>query len=340
MRMTTSLIIAGVVCACVTDARADVLNMGPGLTSLETVSVGNLGNAGEWSGASYGGYGPDRICGAVDYAYDIGRYEITSGQYTEFLNAVASDDTYGLYNPSMWLDSMGCQIQRGGSPGSWTYSVASEWANRPVNYVSWGSAARFCNWLRNGQPIGAQGGSTTEDGSYALNGATGLALLDVARAPDATWVIPSEDEWYKAAYYKGGGTDTGYWDFATQCDTPPTPEGPPGTNMECGSANYDEAVGHTTDVGAYSAKPSVSAYGTFDQCGNVWERVETLQGEFQPMHGVRGGGYGSGATESAAAARYASDDSYAWVGFRVALVPEPTALALLAAGVALIGRPR
>src|SRR5665647_1441137 len=69
--------------------------------NMETVPVGNPGNAGELSGAGAGGYGPDRICGAVAHAYNIGKYEVTAGQYTEFLNAVAKTDTYGLYSTSM-----------------------------------------------------------------------------------------------------------------------------------------------------------------------------------------------------------------------------------------------
>ena len=56
--------------------------------AIATVPVGDAGNTGEWSGASHGGSGSDRICGAVDYEYNIGKYEVTAGQYTEFLNAV------------------------------------------------------------------------------------------------------------------------------------------------------------------------------------------------------------------------------------------------------------
>ena len=84
--------------------------------TIDLVSVGNAGNAGEWSGESYGGYGPDRVCGAVDYVYQIGKYEITTGQYTEFLNAVAATNTYRLYNTDMWSHSDGCKIQRHGGP--------------------------------------------------------------------------------------------------------------------------------------------------------------------------------------------------------------------------------
>ena len=61
--------------------------------TIETVPVGNLGNTGQWSGESYGGWGPNRVCGAVDYAYHVGKYEVTAGQYCEFLNAVAPTST-------------------------------------------------------------------------------------------------------------------------------------------------------------------------------------------------------------------------------------------------------
>jgi len=81
-------------CACAVTASADVI--------IDTVTVGNPGNAGEWSGESYGGYGPDRICGAVDYTYNIGKYEVTAGQYTAFLNAVAAHDNNGDHKSKEW----------------------------------------------------------------------------------------------------------------------------------------------------------------------------------------------------------------------------------------------
>jgi hypothetical protein len=67
--------------ACVAGAQASIV--------IDTVPVGNPGNAGELSGAGAGGFGPDRICGTVAYTYSIGKYEVTAGQYTEFLNKVA-----------------------------------------------------------------------------------------------------------------------------------------------------------------------------------------------------------------------------------------------------------
>ncbi len=88
--------------------------------TVETVPVGNLGNPGEWSGESYGGAGPDRICGGVDYQYRIGKYEVTAGQYCAFLNAVAQADPNGLYDPNMeqgYEDTGG--VIREGTPGTY-----------------------------------------------------------------------------------------------------------------------------------------------------------------------------------------------------------------------------
>ena len=122
--------------------------------TMDTVYVGNAGNGGELSGAGAGGYGPDRICGSVGYTYNIGKYEVTAGQYTAFLNAVAKADPYTLYNASMADASYGCGITRSGAYGSYTYSVASDYVNRPVTYVNFWDSCRFANWLDNGQGSG------------------------------------------------------------------------------------------------------------------------------------------------------------------------------------------
>ena len=86
----------------------------------------------------------------------MGEYDVTVGQYCQFLNAVAKTDTYGLYNSgcmSLYYPTIG--ISQSGSSGNYSYSVTgsdSQGVNCPIFAASWGDAARFCNWLQNGQP--------------------------------------------------------------------------------------------------------------------------------------------------------------------------------------------
>lgn len=143
------------------------------------VNVGDPNNSADINGS-----------GSVAYAYMIGKYEVTNGEYVEFLNSMAQTDTHGLYSESMdtVIISAGPDagspspsqrggIIRSGVSGSYSYSVKTNMGNKPVNYVSWYSAARYCNWLHNGKPSGIQNASTTEDGAYPLFGSNSGIIL-------------------------------------------------------------------------------------------------------------------------------------------------------------------
>ena len=312
--------------------------------TIATVPVGNPGNAGELSGEGAGGYGPDRICGSVGYDYNIGKYEVTAGQYTDFLNKVARTDTYALYSTGMSNTSYGSGITRIGDSGSYAYSVAPAFINRPVNYVSWGDSARFANWLHNGQPTGAQGLATTEDGAYYLNGATTDAqLLAVNREADWRWAITSEDEWYKAAYHKNDGVTGNYFDYPTSNNTAP---GQDMADVSGNNANYYTApYAFPIDAGKYTTvagefQNSDSPYGTFDQGGNVWEWNEALL--YGADRGLRGGSFGDDIGYLQASGRvgclYPTTESDGF-GFRVSeVVPEPSSIIALAGGlISLLG---
>ena len=316
------------------------------------VTVGNAGNAGEWSGVSYGGYGPNRICGAVSYEYNIGTYEVTAGQYTAFLNAVAGVDTYALYNTNMWLDGYGCKIERYAGSGTdgnpYQYRVAADWANRPVNYVSWGDSVRFANWLTNGQ-----GNGSTETGAYNLNSAMTDAQLMAVVVPSAgqraTWstgtkpyfLLTSEDEWHKAAYHKNDGATGNYFDYPTSSNSVPSndltnPDG--GNNANFNQSGYTiDSPYRRTEAGEFEL--SDSPYGTFDQGGNVWEWNEALVGS---SRGLRGGSFHSDGYYLRAWGRsdnYGPTAESGGLGFRVSQVPEPATLSLLAlGGLAMIRR--
>ncbi|MCH7924827.1 MAG: SUMF1/EgtB/PvdO family nonheme iron enzyme, partial [Planctomycetes bacterium] len=287
---------------------------------IDTTPVGNPGNANDTHGDGYGG---------VAYTYNIGKYEVTAGQYAEFLNAVAGVDTYRLYSTEMWSSVRGCKVERFGGGGTkgdpYQYRVASDWADRPVNYVSWGDAARFSNWLHNGQPTGAQNLTTTEDGSYFLIGAmTNAELLGITRALDATWVIPSEDEWYKAAYHYNDGVTGNYFDYPMSSDSVPSNdlEDPdPGNNATFYDSGYTIGSPYNrTELGAH--QNSDSPYGTFDQAGNVYEWNEAIL--YGSYRGLRGGSFDSnGRVVQLAEVRTSNDPSEEayLIGFRVAEVP-------------------
>ena len=228
------------------------------------------------------------------------------------------------------------------------YRVADDWANRPVNYVSWGDAARFANWLHNGQPTSPQGLSTTEDGAYYLNGATSnAALLAVSREVDWRWAIPTEDEWYKAAYHKNDGVTGNYFDYPTSSDTPPSNDlvepTDPGNNATFYYGDYTIGSPYwRTEVGAH--ENSESPYGTFDQGGNLWEWNETL---IDSRRGFRGGAFSHDPNYMRPARGYADDPSFQCYnyGFRVAsttdvVIPEPGGLGLLGLAMLALRRRR
>ncbi len=308
--------------------------------TIDTVTVGNPGNAADTAAHSDNPAGQ----GSVSYTYNIGKYEVTAGQYKDFLNAVAKTDTYNLYNSSMWSSDYGCKIERTGSAGNYSYSVASDWANRPVNYVSYWDSCRFANWLHNGQPTGLQNASTTEDGAYYLNGYTGGDGRAIQRKAGWSWAVTSEDEWYKAAYYKGGGTNAGYWLYPTQSDSTPSndrtnPDGGNNANFYQDGYTIDSPY-YRTEVGEF--ENSESAYGTFDQGGNVWEWNEAIvyEGYDYASRGLRGGSFVNYDYLLQSADRGSSGPGLGSnvVGFRVSQVPEPSSIIALLGGLTgLIG---
>jgi formylglycine-generating enzyme required for sulfatase activity len=219
-----------------------------------------------------------------------------------------------------------------------------------VNYVSYWDSCRFANWLQNGQPTGPQNASTTEDGAitlngytgnpgpYGLNAYTGDGGETILRNADARWAVPSEDEWYKAAYYKGGSTNAGYWDYPTSSDMAPGQDMADvlGNNANYYTAPYAAPIDsgkYTTIVGEF--QNSDSPYGTFDQGGNVAEWNEAIiTDEYSSYRGLRGGSFGDGDALHGAN-RYCNYPSYEsdGIGFRVVEVPEPRSALMVLVGV-------
>jgi len=231
------------------------------LQSLEFVPVGQTNNA-----AHFTGYGQ------VNYPYEISKYEVTIEQYAAFLNAVAKSDPYGLFDTNMESDTFVRGIQRRGVSGNYQYFLRGT-GNRPIAYINWFRAARFANWLHNGATTNPL---STETGAYALNGTTSAP---VPVSSTAIYRLPTENEWFKAAYYDAASNK--YWNYPTRSDTPPTnilwSTGPVATYSNNGFFTLgNDTMANPNKLSGVGQTRSPSSYGTYDQGGNLWEWTDTF----------------------------------------------------------------
>jgi sulfatase modifying factor 1 len=341
-RFTTPLVFLMLIVAISPSAYTAPIEFSRG--GMDFVEVGDLGNA-----SSTSGYG------AVAYSFGMGKYEVTISQYCEFLNAVAQSDPYGLYDTRMGTNLNFAGISRSGSSGAYVYSVmdnAGYSGNRPISFVGAGKAMRFANWMSNGK-----GSGSTESGAYTLTSATRTLLPD--RNPNAGFYVPTENEWFKSAYYdpainNGGG---GYHLYATASDTEPGNTVGSALNqanyLASGTAavtqvsTYDPSQNYLTDVGAFTG--SASVYGTFDQSGNVWDLVFDSTPGLPAIDAIilRGGSWLYWTTSADMTRNHLykwgfdedspfPPDSPNYAGFRLAYiqpVPEPSSLVLAGLGV-------
>jgi formylglycine-generating enzyme required for sulfatase activity len=302
--------------------------------TIDTVPVGNMGNAADDTGI-----------GSVGYDYLIGKYEVTNAQYVEFLNTIdpSGINTLALYSTSMSTDARGGILFNPNAANGSKYVIKSGRDNNPVVFVSWYDSIRFANWLHNGQ-----GSGSTETGAYTMLGGTATPTNgdSIARNPGARWFLPRADEWYKAAFHKNDGVTGNYWNYPTATDAEPYSDQPPGSGAPTqsktanfyksdGAANgYDDGyavTGSTTfafsqnylsNVGAYTL--SASPYGTFDQAGNAAEWHEALLSTGM-YRGTGGGGWTSPVHELASSILSFAlpTGEFNTAGFRVASIPTP-----------------
>jgi len=227
--------------------------------------------------------------GSVDYEFQIMKHEVTVGEYADFLNQVAcQSDPHQL-----WVRAMGehvitdlgqggirkdvpqC-IVRHGTPGAWTYLPVPERESCPVFFVTFFSAVRYANWLHNDRQQ-----ALTESGAYDLS-----RTDKVERSAKARVWLPSENEWYKAAYFQPeahGGPVGNYWKFPLSTDQTPV-RADPGSELT-NAACFSRGFGGIVPVGSY---PNArSPWGALDMGGNVWEWTDTIV--FGSKRVLRGG---------------------------------------------------
>jgi hypothetical protein len=232
--------------------------------------------------------------GGVKYPYGIGRLEITVEQWVAFLNTAdpAGTDRHDLYDrtegSSAW-PKYGQINKSGRARNGHHYSPAyPEWADKPYGVATFLRAARFVNSLFNGRLLSksasSAGGFDLISYRVRLSTKTGRGMYDLAgnkhtgatRAHKRGFVVPSQDEWIKAAYYDptGGGTYS-YWKYPTNAgvfgdDTATAPSPTildPSTGDVTNAATQPLATYHASGVAAPSWCPA--AVQPQDDCSSV-----------------------------------------------------------------------
>jgi len=289
-------------------SQAAVVSFGTGSNQfqMEFVTIGNPNNAADSTGAP-------NPAGAVGYEYGIGKFEVSEDMITKF-NA-----------------SQSLQITKD------TRGTA-----KPATSVSWNEAARFVNWL-----------NTSTGGFAAYKFTTGGVNDDIAlwtaadtldydsanpyRSKRATYVLPSYNEWYKAAYYNPN--DSTYYDFTNGSNTAPTA-------VASGTGSGTAVYGQTFAQGPADVDQSggLSPYGVMGLGGNVveWEEssFDLANSSGSSVRGIRGGNWANDSSFLSSSSRLNFSPSGGFVGsvlgFRVAslsssappAVPEPSMMVI------------
>jgi formylglycine-generating enzyme required for sulfatase activity len=277
---------------------------------MEFVTIGNPGNAADTTGLP-------NPAGSVAYTYNLGKYEVSRDMITK----ANSEGSLGITLPNLT-------------------SFNGNGLLKPAAGISWNEAAKYVNWLNT---------STGGTAAYKFSGSTfqlwsagdaGYNANNMFRNSLAKYVLPSTDEWYKAAY----GNPDGSWSyFPNGSESAPTAVA---GGTAANTAVFDAQSG-PADI---NNAGGLSVYGTMAQGGNVWEWNETAFDGINDSAGenreLRGGSWTDGAfygLEAENRIEISPSTDYFKFGFRVAAVgvPEPSALSLLAiglSGLALVRR--
>ena len=274
---------------------------------MDFVEIGNPGNSADTEGY-----------GSVAYTYNLGKYEVSREQIDK------ANSAGGLGIRMLDMSSFG-----------------GNGVNRPATGIGWFEAAKYVNWLNTST------GNTAAykfDGSGAFQlwaeGDAGYSANNLFRNSLAKYVIVSMNEWYKGAYGKADGSWSSYPNGGYFLPTPV------GSGTAANTAVFSQSM--YTGPADITSAGGLSAYGTMGQGGNVWDMIETANDGTNDTagedRGVRGGSWTENSHYLAASTtRFRVDPSTEGsydVGFRVAMIPEPSSLSLLVLGgvVVALGR--
>jgi hypothetical protein len=219
---------------------------------------------------------PCQSVGSVGYPYGIGELEVTVRQYVGFLNTVdpSGNDRHNLFSSdessTAWPKYGQINERTKARPGR-HYSIAyPEWADKPYGFANFLRTARFANSLTNGKVLSKR---TVSSGAFAyvvykvrLSPNSERGMYDM-RNPKTTrkrpkgFVIPSQNEWIKSAYFDpAGGGMYSYWKYPTNPGTffdQPTQTSPDPTAPNTATLNPT-----TGDVTNSSTQPLAIYHGS------------------------------------------------------------------------------
>jgi hypothetical protein len=277
-------------------ALADTFGTGDNTFEIEFVAIGDPGNAPDTSD-------PDPV-GSVSYDYRIGKFEISEQM-----------------------------IDKANTLGDLGITKDSRGPDKPATSVSWFEAAKFVNWLNESSGHSPaykfidvprnRPNATIETFALWEPGDTGYNSKNLFRNTEAKYVLPSSDEWYKAAYYD---PDTKVWNQFPIGVGDPTAVASgtdPGTavfmqDLSTGPADIMQAGG-------------LSPLGTMAQGGNAYEWLETEADLINDNTFARRARWG-GSWVSVEAAIFVGGqpaNGRSSTGFRIVSVPEPCTFGLL-----------
>ena len=303
----TSLVMTAISASDSVSAGIIAFGTGSNAFNMDFTTIGSPGNAADTTGSP-------NPAGAVSYTYQLGTYEV-------------SEDMITKYNANF------------GTANSLVITKDTRGVNKPATNVSWNEAARFVNWL-NTSTLGVAAYKFTTGGvndNIALwsPGDAGYDAANPFRNSLATYVLPSIDEWYKAAYYNP--VSSTYFDFPNGSNIAPTAVA---SGTATNTAVYNQTFGQgPADI---TLAGGLSPFGIMGLGGNVWEWQETADdlnnSSGSSSRGVRGGNWFSNSLSLSSSFRIGVDPAFEFdfIGFRVAslsssaaAVPEPGSFVVL-----------
>ena len=280
-------------------SRADTFGSGSNAFTLNFVQISQTNNATDpLTGSRYG---------AVPYEYRAGVNEISQNDITKATAGGLSNVTAGVYV-----------------------------GDKPAANITWYEAAAFVNWLNTSSGKTAAYSLTFSNTQWSMalqssSNAWTLGGTNLYRNKDAYYFLPSENEWYKAAYYNRTGTN--YFLYPMTSSSDPTAV-TSGTNANTAVYNQSNVQGPA----AVNLAGGLSTYGTMGQAANMWDWMETAADGTNTTsdenRNIRGGRFESGSFQigSTTALAFGPSTPDINIGFRVASVPEPSTYALLLLG--------